>query len=87
MRILNKIAILSLSLGMLFSVSSCFVLLEKKHDNGRHRGHQKSYPRKMKKNQKPIVIIQNGNGHPSKNGRGHGNGHGKGNNRHHGKKK
>jgi hypothetical protein len=52
MKIIQKIGILSLFLGMLFSVSSCFVLLDTKKDNGQHRGHHK----KEKKRSKPFII-------------------------------
>lgn len=69
MKFIHTIKVLSLSLGMLFTVSSCYVFLEKNHDNGKRHKHQKSWPKKMKRVNRPIVIIQDT--HPSNNGKGH----------------
>lgn len=62
MKIINKIAVLGLSLGMLMSVSSCVVLLDKKHDNGKHKGHHKNWPRHNKKNKGTVIIIEDNHG-------------------------
>lgn len=81
MKILQKIAVLGLSLGLFVSASSCVVLLERKHDNGKHKGHYKNWPKHNKKNKGTVIIIKesdsNGNNGNNGNKGGKGKGHGK----------
>lgn len=76
MKIFQKIAVLGLSLGLFVSASSCVVLLDKKHDNGKHKGHYKSWPRHNKKSNSTVIIIKDNDGHDEhqhdKKGKGHG---------------
>jgi hypothetical protein len=82
MNIIQKISAITLSIGILMSASSCVVLLDKKHDNGKHKGHYKSWPKK--KHQGTVIIVNdnqgnngNHNGHKNKGGQKNkgGNGH------------
>ncbi len=61
MNIIQKITALTLSIGILMSASSCVVLLDKKHDNGKHKGHYKSWPKK-KHHPGSVIIIKDNNG-------------------------
>ena len=74
MKIIKKISVLALSLGLLLSSTSCVVLHDTNHhDNGKHKGQYKKWP----KHHKSKVIIIDNNGNNGNNGN-HGGNSGKG---------
>jgi hypothetical protein len=63
-----------LSMIIMLNLTSCFLILNDKKDNGQHRGWYKNQNNPHNPNK--VIIIKQGNGNG--NGNGHGNGHNNG---------